>query len=393
MRKLAYWTSLIFVFTIPWETVIQSSLLGSISRLVGFGLAAAWLLAALFARNVRKPTAFHAALSLFVAWNAASMFWSASPEKTATLIVTWLQLLLLSLIFWDLYTSLKDVIAALQMYILGAYVVLGDTIANFVLGNAFYHARFSAAGTSPDDTGVILALGIPIAAYLTVYRQPDRLSIPLKTLNYLYILLAFIGIALSGTRTALVVAVPGVLFTIFLVMHSRLSAQIRVGLLAIIGATVVLPRIPVTSIQRLETTKSSMVSGGMNGRERLWREGFASFVRHPWLGVGVNMFRSVNTEDKVAHNSFISVLVELGMLGFFLFILVVIIAGIHIFGQPPWDKWLWLTIFVGWVLSASALTWEYRKPTWLFLNLIVVSAAAAREQFNLPFAKPHSGES
>lgn len=390
MRKLAFWLSLIFVFTIPWETVIEYPLLGSISRLVGFGLAATWLAATLFARHVRRPRAFHAALSLFVAWNAASIFWSTNPEKTTTLIVTWLQLLLLSLIFWDLYISRKDVMAALQMYVLGAYVVLGDTLANFFLGNSFYHARFSAAGTSPDDTGVILALGLPIAAYLTVFREPDRLAIPLKVLNYLYILAAFIGIALSGTRTALVVAVPGVLFTIGLVMHSKFSTQIRVGLLFVIGATIVLPRIPVASIHRLETTKSSMVSGGMNGRERLWREGLASFLRHPMLGVGVNMYRSVNSEDKVAHNSFISVLVELGMPGFFLFVLIIIIAGIQILGQLPWDKWLWLTIFVGWILSSSALTWEYRKPTWLFLNLIVVSAAAVREQVNLSSAKPHS---
>ena len=386
MRKLAFWVSLIFVFTIPWETVIEYPILGSISRLAGLIMAIIWLAAMPFGRHVRKPGVFHAALCAFVALNATSIFWSANPERTTTLILTWVQLLVMSLIFWDLYTSRKAVIAALQMYVLGAYVVLGDTLANYVVGRTFYPDRFSAAGISPDDTGVILALGLPIAAYLTVFRQSDRLAVPLKILNSLYFLAAFVGIALSGTRTALIAAIPGVLFALSLVMHSRFSAQIRVGLLFIVGASIVLPRIPATSIQRLGTTGSEMESGDLNGRERLWREGLASFERHPMLGVGTNMFRSVNTEGKVAHNSFVSVLVELGILGFLLYVTIIFIAGLRILGQPPWDKWLWISVFIGWILSSSTLTWEYRKPTWLFLNLIVVSAAALRRPANVSSA-------
>lgn len=390
MRKLAFWLSLVFVFTIPWETVIESPALGSISRIIGLAMAATWLVALIFARHMRKPKAFHAALCAFVALNAASIFWSANPGATTILILTWFQLLIMALLFWDLYTTRKAVIAALQMYVLGAYVVLGDTLANFFVGNAFYHGRFNATGTSPDDTGVILALALPIAAYLIAFRQSDRFAVPLKILNSLYIPAAFIGIALSGTRTALVVAVPGVLFLVGLVMRSRFSTQILVGLLLIIGTTIVLPRIPAASIQRLETTRSAMESGNLNGRHRLWSEGFASFVRHPMLGVGANMFRSINTEHKVAHNSFVSVLVELGLVGLLLFLTTVIIAGIQIFGQPLWDKWLWICIFVGWILGSSTLTWEYRKTTWLFLNLFVVSAAALQHRVNVSQANPRS---
>ncbi len=390
MRKLTFWLSLLLVFTIPWETVIEHPVLGSMSRLVGLALAAFWLATVVVTGHIRRPGFFHFALCAFVALNAASILWSGNPERTTTHILTWAQLLLMSFIFWDLYTARRAVIAALQMYILGAYVVVGDTLINYIAGKSFYRDRFSAAGTSPDDLGVVLALGVPVAAYLAAFRPADRLTAPLKVINCAYILAAFFGIALSGTRTALVAAIPGILFVVAVVMRLRHSARIRVGLLVIGAAIVTIPRIPDPSLHRLGTTRTEMVSGDLNGRVRLWSEGLASFERHPLLGVGSNMFRSVNTEGKVAHNSFVSVLVELGALGFFLFAITVITAAIHIVGQPPWDRRFWLCIFIAWAIGASALTWEYRKPTWLFLNLIVASAAVFRAHDNATtLLRPH----
>jgi len=43
--------------------------------------------------------------------------------------------------------------------------------------------------------------------------------------------------------------------------------------------------------------------------------------------------------------------------------------------QPKWRSHFWLSILVTWGIGASTLTLEYRKPTWLFLSLIVASAA------------------
>jgi O-antigen ligase len=393
MRKLAFWLSLIFVFTIPWEVVVEYPPAGSSSRLAGLALAAFWLLSVVVTGRVRSPGFFHFALGAFVALNTISILWSGNPERTTEHILTWVELLMMSLIIWDLYTTRKAVFAALQMYVLGGYVVIGDTLINFIRGSTFYYERYSAAGTNPDDLGAVLALGIPIAAYLVVFRPPDRLSAPLKVVNYGFIVAAFFGIALSGTRTALIAAVPGVLFCTAVMAHLRLSARIRVGVLFMIAAIVVVPRIPEASFQRLGTTQAAMVGGDLNGRVRLWREGLMSFERHPLLGVGSNMYRSVDSENKVAHNSFLSVLVELGIFGFLLFVLIIITAGYHIVGQAKWDRRFWLCIFAGWVIAASALTWEYRKPTWLFLNLIVVSAAVLGAHDTAPAlpARHHPG--
>jgi O-antigen ligase len=154
-----------------------------------------------------------------------------------------------------------------------------------------------------------------------------------------------------------------------------MSTRVAIFVLFIFATYLLLPLIPQESFQRLGTTGSEISSGDLNGRLELWTQGLVAFEEHPLLGVGSNMYRSVNVENKVAHNSFISVLVELGLVGFVLFGFVLAAVIRKIFDQPTWEKRMWLAVLASWAIAASTLTWEYRKPTWLFLCLIVASSA------------------
>lgn len=384
MRTLAYWLSFIFVFTIPWETAFEDPALGSASRIAGLALAACWLVSVVTKARVRTPSCFHVVLGFFVILNFVSALWSASSETSVLQGVTWVQILLLSIILWDLYTSQSSVLVALQMYVFGSYVVVVSTIANYLAGQTYYYERFSAAGTNPDDVGIIVALGIPAAAYLAAFWLPNRLSF-LKVVNSIYIFAAFIGIALTGTRTALIASIPGTIFSIALLTRLRRNVALGLASVFLVATLLLVPYIPSASLERLGTTGAEIEDSDLNGRLPLWREGFHSFQRNPLLGIGSNMFRSINPEGKVAHNSFVSVLVELGLLGLAVCAMVVITAAISLSNQPTWERGLWLSILVAWAIGASMLTWEYRKPTWLFLNLVVVSAAVLpTEQKGIP---------
>ena len=76
----------------------------------------------------------------------------------------------------------------------------------------------------------------------------------------------------------------------------------------------------------------------------------------------------------MSHNSYLSVLVELGLIGFILFSLILAIAFVKAWHQPKWQSWFWLTVLAVWSIGAFTLTWEARKSTWLFLSFIVLSA-------------------
>ena len=112
---------------------------------------------------------------------------------------------------------------------------------------------------------------------------------------------------------------------------------------------------------------------------RLWWINTLTFLKVSYayrrvLVFASNMFCSVNSVGKVAHSPFLSVLVEVGLIRFALFGITLTIVVIQGLGQPKWDSSFWLTVLLVWALTASFMSWEQRKQTWLFLSLVIVSA-------------------
>ncbi|MCZ7573212.1 MAG: O-antigen ligase family protein [Ardenticatenaceae bacterium] len=379
MRTIVLRLSLVFIFFVPWEGVIELPGMGTATKLIGFAVAACWLATVVITNRFRKPRPFHVIVYLFVLWNAVSVLWSTDPDRTVVHLRTWAQLLGLVIIVWELYTTRAALLAGLQAFILGEYVAISKAIYNFFSGNVFYthYQRFSPSEQSnPDGFGIIVALGIPVAWYLASSKSATKMSGLLKFVNYAYIPAAFVGLALSGTRTALIAAIPGMAFGLASLSRPRPAVRLAIFLLLTSTILILLPHVrTLRSFQRLGTTYAELTEGDLNNRTNNWREGLASFAEHPLIGVGSNMYRSVNSLGKLAHNSFLSVLVELGLIGFALFGMILTFAVIRAWGQPKWEARFWLTTLLVWAIGASSLTYEHRKATWLFLSLVVASAA------------------
>jgi len=383
MRRMAFLLSLVLIFMIPWEGVIDVPGLGTATKMMGLGVAAVWIVTVVASGRFRKPGPFHFAAYMFMLWSALSIFWSGDTDRTMSQLLTWVQLLGFVFVLWDLYTTRAALLAGLQVYVLGTYVAIGSTVASFLTGSAFYtnYQRFSPGSEmNPDGFGFILALGIPAAWYLVSSESTGRLGPLFRLVNLAYMPAAFLGIALSGTRTAAIAAIPAMGYGIWSLMRLKPGVRVAIMAILIIAIILLLPMVePLKSFQRLGTTGSELTTGDLTGRLLVWRDGLASFEEHPVLGVGANMYRTINSLGKVAHNSFLSVLVELGLVGFGLFALVLVIAVTQAWRQPRWDSVFWLCLLLVWAIGASALTWEHRKSTWLFLSLLMVSAALARQ--------------
>jgi len=393
MRAIAFVLSLALIFVIPWEGMIRIPGLGTAAKALGLVVGVFWLATILITGRFRRLGPFHVAVALFVLWNAVSIFWSADVAQSVARVVTWVQLFVLVLVLWDLYTTRAALLAGLQAYVLGAYVAIASALANYFAGNPYYstYQRFSPAETTnPDGFGFIVALGIPLAWYLASSKTTTGISQSLRLVNFAYIPVAFMGIALSGTRTALIAAIPATVFGLASLTRLRPWARIAILLLVASAILILLPEIRLMrSFQRLGTTYAELTEGDLNNRLNNWREGVATFTEHPLLGVGSSMYRSVNSLGKVAHNSFLSVLVELGLIGFILFGVVLTIAFIQARSQPNWDSRFWLTILMVWAIGSSTLSWEYRKTTWVFLGLLIASAALnVRREEAMPRLRP-----
>jgi O-antigen ligase len=378
MRRYVYALSLIMIFTIPWEGAFHLPGFGTAATVMGLLVGACWLVMVVISGRTREPIAYVAAVGLFVAWTSATTFWSADQVESLQAVLLWLQSFLFVYILWDLYRTKAALLAGLQAYVLGSYAAVGGAVLNYLHSNAFYtHMdRYSLGDTNPDGYGFIVALGIPIACYLAASPETPRIF---RFINYGYLPVAFLGIALSGTRTASVGAAVGLLYGLATLTRLRLFTRVAVVALLAAALFVLLPIVqPLASFQRLGTTGAEVAQGDLNERTTLWADGINAFMQAPVLGVGTDMYRSVSGLNKVAHNTYISVLVEEGLVGLVLFVAILWIVFRHAWRLPSWDRNFWMTALIVLAIGASTLTWEQRKTTWLFLTFAVSAAAASR---------------
>ena len=380
MRTVAHLLSLVLVFTIPWENAITLGGLGTLTRVIGVLTAAVWLGSVLAAGGFRKFHPFHMLALLFILWNVVSFHWSVGVDETVQRIKTYVQLAILAWILWDLYTTPKALRASLEAYILGAYVAIGSTISNYLAGqeiSVYAEGRYAGAGLNAVDLALILALGLPVAWHLASTAGNGMKNHVLRLVNCAYIPAALFAIILTASRMAIFAVFPAILYISVTINRLRFFFRILIFIVLVGALFAVLPYVPQSTADRLATVGDSIATRDLGGRVRLWRASIAAFLEHPILGVGSGALR---TElGAVAHNTFLSVLAELGLIGFTLFVVMLVIVAYQAVNQPKWLSGLWLTVLAIWAIGAFALTWEFRKPTWLFLSLVVISASLFRQ--------------
>lgn len=380
MRNFAYFLSIVLVFSIPWENSIIISHVGTLSRMIGLFATAIWLLSIFSVKKLHKPHFFHIIFFLFVLWNIATAFWSIDLDDTLIRIKTYLQLYIMTLFFWDLYQSSKLIKKALQAFILGGYVSIISTFYNFVIYKNI-SARFTASGFNPNDLSLILALGIPMAWYLVATGDVGFKNKLLRITNLFYIPASFLVIMLTASRGSLLAAIPSLFYIFSSFRRLNNFSRLLVPITIVVVIFLFFPLIPQSNIERLLTTSESISQHDLGGRVSIWIEALGYFAKHPVLGVGSGVLS--------AHNAFLSVLAETGLVGFTLFTALIAISFSEAFKLLKQKDWLWITVLAILILGSCVHTWEDRKPTWLVLCFIIISGNWINKNKNMSIKYIH----
>jgi|WetSurMetagenome_2_1015567.scaffolds.fasta_scaffold91548_2 O-antigen ligase len=378
MRKVAYISLLVLIFTIPWEDAFTIGAFGSVTRIIGLLTAIIWLGCVLVSGKIRKPNWFHFLVFLFILWNIASVFWSVSLNESQRQIQTYLQLGLVVYILWDLITTSKKLEIAMQTYVFGAYVTIFSTILNYITGRQiadYSGGRYSGAGVNAVDLSLTLALGLPLAWHLAISLDNTKNNQIIKLINYFFVPAALFAIILTGSRSAIFEAIPAFVYILVTLSKIKPVNRLLIFIFMVGSLLIIQPYIPQSVLDRLSTTGSSIASGDLGRRVYLWRNSLSIFQTKPIFGIGSGALLSPTQLGSVAHNTFLSILTELGLLGFATFMIMLVIVSINVLVQMKSKAQLWLSILSIWAIGAFTLTWEYRKTTWFFLTLIVISAS------------------
>jgi O-antigen ligase len=290
------------------------------------------------------------------------------------------QLFAMAWLIWEFCRTRRALLGLMAAYLAGCTASSVWTVVRAALNQQTNYRRFATAGFDPNDLGVTLALAIPMALYLAsrtrgltpwLCRAAAALSIG--------------GVLLTASRTALVAAVAAFLFSVLTWRRSTWSNRISsVALLALFALGTV-RMAPPASRQRLATLPGELAGGTFHDRTRIWKAGVRLLERHAPLGIGAGAYpdavapaigRSpILRQPYTAHDTFLSVLVETGAAGLLLFVALLLLLAFFAWMMAPWERALWLTSLLVWVVGVSTLTWEHRKPTWLLFALIMASWA------------------
>jgi len=284
---------------------------------------------------------------------------------------------------------------------MGAMVSSIATLVAFAQGTGMQSGRYSGAGFNPGDLGFILALSIPTSLYLAL-REKRRI---LVWLDGAATVLAFCALVLTASRVSLVACAPTVLMFPFLFPKMRASRNLLVIVFIVLAGVGSWLYIPETSWSRLSTIGSEISSGTLNERTMIWQLGWQVFGQAPFQGVGLRAYAPTvehslglasnpgneiagPVASLVAHNTFFSVLVEQGVIGFALFCALLFTLVLAAWKLPSIERLFWLCLLLTWAIGALALTWEDRKPTWFFFGLLMATAATKLAPETRSFGAP-----
>ncbi len=390
LGKLAFASLWLFVFAIPWEDAVTISNFGTSARLIGMLTGGLGIFAILERGKLRRPAPGHLLMGLFVSMAAISYLWSLYPEGTLTQVFTYIQLFTLVWLIWELAPRARAQVRLMQAYVFGTFVSGIDTVYLYLSHQESAYQRYAGARLDANDLGLMMALSIPVSYYLLVQCKGRIVWV-----YRLQLVLAGTTVLLTASRGAALAGLVALFIVPF--THTRLKARQKIAVILTVSLLVcgALFFVPSTSWERLSTTPNEFAQGTLTGRTVIWKAGWELFRSHPFVGIGANAFRvlvsrvlaePIRTGNDMlppappAHNTFLSVLVEQGVIGFSLFCALLVVLALSVRTLAPFPQKLWIVCLGVWVVGVSSLTWEMRKPTWFFFGLLMAQCGSMAQR-------------
>jgi O-antigen ligase len=124
---------------------------------------------------------------------------------------------------------------------------------------------------------------------------------------------------------------------------------------------------------------SAVSDAGAKAESRLtlWEAGWRLFTQYPLGGVGVGAYGTASTGEalQAAHNAYVTILAETGIIGFTLFMLYLLTLYYNIRKMPKAERSLWTEILAIWAFVSMTAPTEYAKSTWMLYGMMLAQSS------------------
>lgn len=377
----------------------------TLSSLLGGAVIVASLAHLLIYRGGRVPTLPVALWLGFLAWASLTALWALNGPDAFRAVLVAAPLVLLVVVVSALPVDGTDFDVLRVALIMGGIVVgmyaLFLLVSQRALPTHGVDQRFSITSAPQDTNPNILAASLLLPLAVSVERVALGgtrwwTARTWRGLGAAGAFFSFLAIAFTGSRGGVIAAmvsfvaalllcrrVPGAKDAVRRVVLSTIAAVLGMGLVAVLGSATsrqgVIGRIVGNdSLRRLTSS-----TNGSSGRTDIWTAGYHACLAHCAVGAGLGNFPNAYDEafafsgaaknvgqDRDAHDIYLQIAVETGLIGFTLFLLALIcewrvlarrgvtllcpalgagLVGIltaNVFLSATWFKYFWLVFVV-----------------------------------------------
>ncbi len=353
---------------------------------VGAAAACTLLVTALAGRRLQKPPKAAWWWTMLIVWSAFTVLWAVDSRIVTQRLPTAVALLLLFLAAASLRVEESEFQPVVAILILGGFLVAAYAVYQFYHGVGWTGFGLRASlvidrvAVNPDifATRLLLPLSLALGAFFMLRSRVLKLGV----LGIMGVLL--LAVLLTQSRAALLAVLVAAGVFVF-----RLGANRRI---LVVGAVLAIVLMFVPS-QFFFRVHQAAATGGA-GRLDIWRVG-VELLKHFWiLGAGLSNFPVAYSRyagyapifrgyGRGAHNLYLQVAVELGLVG-----LVLMLQAVR--SQLWWKSksgvkphmWLVACEAAGWSLLVSStfadLMWE--KTFWLTWIMLAISTQVYSKQ-------------
>jgi O-antigen ligase len=386
---------------------VLSSLGGvSIAKAAGLLLVLSWLAVA-STRSTRTRNFFVERPGLtyllvaFIGWNTISIAWSESHSGAITSVTRYALNAVLIPIAYAAVRDRRDAIRILATLVGGATIAAVSGIVAAPGPESAVYGRATGTIGDPNELAAALVVGLAVATAFAVNRQVQG---ALRSLSAGSAVLCFAGILLSLSRGGLIGVGAGLLFAV--VVGGRWRGRVLAVCAAVaflgVGYFAFLASLPAK--QRV----LNVGGGGGTGRLDLWTVGLRMVSAHPVRGVGTGQFANssvhyllrpgviergdfILSTPKVAHNTYLNIVSELGLVGGALFAAILVMCVASLWRaiqrtQRDGDEKLEILLrgllvgMGGYFVTLMFISENYAKLLWILLALGPTLLAVVRAQ-------------
>lgn len=406
------WPYLLFVASLPFPSILQlrfSSITFQLADILFLLAAAAWAVAYAARRRFLIPTWFYACLAAYALVIVLSAICSADPARSSVKVAGKFYLIGAAVLSLNSVTNMNDLKTVIRAWLIGAGLSLTLSVTGIILfyagftdpsRNIVLHPIFGSLppGNYPRIEGFFFHPAM-LCNFLGVTWMFVLLSGSANWLKMRSFRLFSVGLLVVNAFTL----TPG-LGGIFLSSayffrkklletgHRHLGRSAMAAGILLAAAFFIAASVTLFSYDP-DGTRVPLISGSISPSHRAvaWRTTFETFLQNPILGhgVGLPVARSEFIDPSGnrqylgdAHNTYLSVLGETGLAGFFTFMSII---GFLLFGLARWRTQdalqntvracLLLALCDAFFYQSLTGSYEDARHLWVFFG---ISAAAIR---------------